>query len=50
MGKNCHLVVYPNNKKELNLVCVIRDKKYDPNNIKYLIDQVVKQNSIFGKF
>ena len=50
MGKNCHLVVYPiNKKKELNLVCVIRDKKYDPNNIKYLIDQVVKQNSIFGK-
>ena len=28
MGKNCHLVVYPiNKKKELNLVCVIRDKK-----------------------
>ena len=50
MGKNCHLVVYPiNKKKELNLVCIIRDKKYDPNNIKYLIDQVVKQNSIFGK-
>ena len=50
MGKNCHLVVYPiNKKKELNLVCIIRDKKYDPNNIKYLIDQVVKQNSIFRK-
>ncbi len=50
MGKNCHLVVYPiNKKKELNLVCIIRDKKYDPNNIKYLIDQVGKQNSIFGK-
>ncbi len=46
MGKNCHLVVYPVNKtKELNLVCIIRSKEYDPDNIKILIDKVVNQNS-----
>ena len=50
MGKNCHVVIYPVNKrKELNLVCIIRDKKYDPNNIKYLIDKVVNQNLTLGK-
>ena len=38
MGSNSHLVVYPiNNKNELNLVCVIREKKFDPDNIKNLI-------------
>ena len=46
MGKNCHLVLYPVNKnKELNLVCIIRSKEYDPDNIKILIDKVVNQNS-----
>ena len=31
MGKNCHVVIYPINKyKELNVVCIIREKKYDP--------------------
>ena len=45
MGKNCHLVIYPINKnKELNCVCIIRDKKYDPDNIKSIVDKVVKQN------
>ena len=45
MGKNCHLVFYPINKnKELNLVCIIRDKRYDPENIKFLIKKVVDQN------
>ena len=40
MGSNLHLVVYPMNKKnELNLVCIIRDKKYDPNNVKSLIEK-----------
>jgi len=40
MGSNLHLVIYPINKKnELNLVCVIRDKKYDPDNIKSLIER-----------
>ena len=40
MGSNLHLVIYPINKKnELNLVCIIKDKKYDPDNIKSLIDR-----------
>ena len=30
MGSNCHMVIYPiNKKKELNLVCIIRVKKYN---------------------
>ena len=42
MGSNLHLVIYPINKKnELNLVCVIRDKKYDPDNIKSLIERTL---------
>ena len=45
MGKNCHLAIYPVNKnKELNLVCVIREKKYVSDNIKSLVDKVVSQN------
>ena len=45
MGKNCHLVIYPINKnKELNLVCILRHKKTDPDNIKTLLDNVIKQN------
>ena len=40
MGSNLHLVIYPINKKnELNLVCIIRDKKYDPDSIKSLIER-----------
>ena len=50
MGKNCHIVIYPVNKnKELNLVCIIREKKYDPENIKSLVDRVVIQNSNLEK-
>lgn len=50
LGKNCHVIIYPiNKKKELNFVCIVRDKKYDPNNIKSLIDKVVNQNLNFGK-
>ncbi len=50
MGKNCHIVIYPlNQNKELNLVCIIRDKKYDPDNIKPLINRVVAQNSDLEK-
>jgi len=42
MGSNLHLVIYPINKKnELNLVCIIRDKKYDPDNIKSLIERTL---------
>mgnify|MGYP001203221355 CR=1 FL=1 len=50
MGKNCHVVIYPlNKKKELNLVCIIRDKKYDPDNIKSLVKKVISQNSDLEK-
>ncbi len=50
MGKNCHIVIYPlNQNKELNLVCIIRDKKYDPDNIKSLVSRVVAQNSDLEK-
>ena len=46
MGKNCHLVIYPINKnKELNFVCILRHKKNDPDNIKPLIEKIIKQNS-----
>ena len=50
MGKNCHIVIYPvNQNKELNLVCIIRDKKCDPDNIKTLVNKVVTQNSNLEK-
>jgi len=47
LGSNTHIVIYPiNKKKELNVVCIIRNKKYDPDNIKSLIkNTVLKQNS-----
>ncbi len=46
MGKNCHIVIYPVNKnKKLNLVCIVRNKEYDPDKIKSLIDKVIIQNS-----
>ena len=46
LGSNCHIVIYPiNKKKELNMVCIIRSKKYDPNKIKSLVENtVLKQN------
>ncbi len=46
MGGNTHIVLYPvNKKKELNMVCIIRSKKYDPDNIKSLVEKVIlKQN------
>ncbi len=45
-GGNSHIVIYPiNKKKELNMVCIIRCKKYDPDNTKKLIQEIVlKQN------
>ncbi len=50
MGKNCHLVIYPINKDEdLNFVCIVRHKKYNPDNIKNLLEKVVKQNSNLEK-
>jgi salicylate hydroxylase len=47
LGSNTHIVLYPvNKKKELNMICIIRSKKYDPDNIKSLIENtVLKQNS-----
>ena len=51
MGGNTHIVFYPiNKKKELNMVCIIRSKKYDPTNIKSLVEEVVlKQNPSLKK-
>ncbi len=50
MGKNCHIVIYPLNKnKEFNFVSIIREKKYDPENIKSLINKVISQNSDLEK-
>tara|TARA_B100001564_G_scaffold348846_1_gene351264 strand:- start:305 stop:1438 length:1134 start_codon:yes stop_codon:yes gene_type:complete len=46
LGSNSHIVLYPiNKKKELNMVCIIRCKKYDPDNTKLLIqEKILKQN------
>ena len=46
LGSNSHIVLYPiNKKKELNMVCIMRCKKYEPDNIKQLIQEIVlKQN------
>ena len=51
MGGNTHIVFYPiNKKKELNMVCIIRSKKYDPDNIKSLVEEVVlKKNPSLKK-
>ena len=47
LGSNSHIVLYPvNKKKQLNVVCIIRCKKYDPDNTKQLIEEIIlKQNS-----
>ena len=47
MGANVHLVVYPiNQNQELNLVCIVRTKKYDSENLQTLINEkVIAQNS-----
>ena len=47
MGANVHLVVYPiNQNQELNLVCIVRTKKYDSENLQTLINEkVTAQNS-----
>ena len=46
LGSNSHIVLYPiNKKKELNMVCIMRCKKYEPDNIKQLFQEIViKQN------
>ena len=47
LGSNSHIVLYPiNKKKELNLVCIMRCKKYDPDNTNQLVQEIIlKQNS-----
>ncbi len=49
MGSRSHIVIYPiNKKKELNLVCIIREKKFDPDNIKLTIkNKILNQNPNF---
>ena len=50
LGSNSHIVLYPvNKKKELNLVCIVRVKKYNPDKIKSLVDKVVSQNPSLEK-
>ena len=46
LGSNSHIVLYPiNKKKELNMICIMRCKKYDPENTKQLIQEIIfKQN------
>ena len=45
-GSNSHIVLYPiNKKKELNMVCIMRCKKYEPDNVKQLVQEIIlKQN------
>ena len=46
MGSNVHIVIYPINKmNELNLVCIVREKKFDPDDIKSTIEKkILSQN------
>jgi salicylate hydroxylase len=46
LGNKSHIVLYPiNKKKEINMVCIIRCKKYDPDKTKQLVQEIVlKQN------
>ena len=46
LGSNSHIVLYPiNKKKEINMVCIMRCKKYDPDYTKQLIQEIIlKQN------
>ena len=46
LGNNSHIVLYPiNKKKELNMVCIMRCKKYEPDNVKQLVQEIIlKQN------
>ena len=49
LGSNSHIVLYPiNKKKELNMVCIMRCKKYEPDNVKNLVQEIIlKQNPKF---
>jgi len=42
LGSNSHIVLYPiNKKKELNMVCIMRCKKYEPDNVKQLVQEII---------
>jgi salicylate hydroxylase len=46
LGSDTHIVLYPiNKKKQLNMVCIIRSKKYDQDNIKSLIEKIVLEQN-----
>ena len=49
LGSKSHIVLYPiNKKKELNMVCIMRCKKYEPDNVKQLVQEIIlKQNPKF---
>ncbi len=49
LGSNSHIVLYPiNKKKELNVVCIMRCKKYEPDKVKQLVQEIIlKQNPKF---
>ena len=49
LGSNSHIVLYPiNKKKELNMVCIMRCKKYEPDKVKKLVQEIIlKQNPKF---
>ena len=46
MGSDAHLVLYPiNQKKEFNLVCIIRKKSEDNDSIKKILENtILKEN------
>tara|TARA_Y100000590_G_scaffold412673_1_gene507832 strand:+ start:849 stop:1979 length:1131 start_codon:yes stop_codon:yes gene_type:complete len=46
MGSNCHLVFYPvNNRKEFNLVCIIRKQTKDNDSLKIVLENsILKEN------
>jgi|TARA_B110000438_G_scaffold292131_1_gene330029 salicylate hydroxylase len=51
MGSNAHLVIYPiSNKKDLNLACIVRSNKFDPGNIKDLINKKVLNQNLHLKY
>ena len=47
MGSNAHLVLYPvNQKKEINLVCIIKKKLKEENSIKNILENTIyKENN-----
>ena len=49
LGSNSHIVLNPiNKKKELNMVCIMRCMKYEPENVKQLVQEIfLKQNPKF---